>query len=64
VVAAALPTQPSVISTVIVNSLRTASHANRPLGFCGLATGFELADPVQQLAHEHGAGVVEPKVTP
>jgi len=30
VLAAALPTQPSVIRTVIVNSLRTASHATRP----------------------------------
>jgi len=25
---------------------------------------LELVDPVQELAYEHGAGVVEPQVTP
>ena len=28
-----------------------------------LEASLELADPVEQLAYEHGAGVVEPEVT-
>ena len=45
---------------------RTAIHDYVPAGgqrFCGLETSLELADPVQQLASEHSAGVVEPEVT-
>jgi hypothetical protein len=34
----------------------------RLLSFRLREAGLELADPVQQLAHQHGAGVVEPEV--
>ena len=40
---------------------RTVPGSRRNPG-SGLAASLELADPVEQLAYEHGAGVVEPEV--
>jgi len=40
---------------------RTVTGSRRNPG-SELEASFEFADPVEQLAYEHGAGVVEPEV--